>query len=129
MKYSRERETNTQGYEIKLPVNRIVLYLCYADRSCAELCAGQFEAAAESGAKCQAITQELEGQLLLADILASTIAEIALSKGQVEEALSLAEQAAAMAESLRLFELGEGRLYAARIWMLTLSGSDPMPLT
>jgi tetratricopeptide (TPR) repeat protein len=133
--------------------NRTLVYLCYAVRSYAELCAGQFEAAAESIAKFQAITQELGGQLLASDVYASPIAEVALGKGQVEQALSMAEHAVAMAkkmggitgeglarqlwgrslaamsppgwdeaeaqmaESLRLFELGEGRLYAARIRM------------
>ena len=45
-----------------------------------------------------AIAQELGGQLVGVDITASTIAEIVLGKGQVEQALSLAEQAVAMAE-------------------------------
>ncbi len=133
--------------------DRGLVYLCYHVRSYAELCAGQFEAAAESIAMAQAIAQELGGQLWAADSLASNIAEVALGKGQVEQALSLAEQAVAMAqkvggirgegmarqvlgrslaatspprwdeaeaqmaESLRLFELGEARLFAARIRM------------
>jgi class 3 adenylate cyclase/tetratricopeptide (TPR) repeat protein len=131
----------------------ILVYLCYANRSYAEVCAGQFEAAAESMAKCQAIAHELGGQLWAADLAAGIIAEIALGKGQVQQALSLAEQAVAvarkmggicgegmahqvwgrslaamspprwdeaeaqMAESLRLFELGEARLHAARTRM------------
>jgi tetratricopeptide (TPR) repeat protein len=102
-------------------------------------------------AKCQAIAQEFGGQLLHADNVAGCIAEIALGKGQAEQALSLAEQAVAiarkmdgiwgegiarqvwgrslaamnlpswdeaeaqMAESLRLFELGEARLSAAHM--------------
>ncbi|MGD0399369.1 MAG: adenylate/guanylate cyclase domain-containing protein [Syntrophobacteraceae bacterium] len=133
--------------------DRILVNLCYGNRAYAGLCAGQFEAAAESIAKCQAIAQEFGGQLAGVDITASTIAEMVLGKGQVEQALSLAEQAVAMAEktggiwaegmarqvwgrslaainppkwdeaeaqmaeSLRLFELGEARLYAARIRM------------
>ncbi len=133
--------------------DRILVYFCYANRSYAELCAGQFEAAAESMAKCQAVAQELGGQLFGGDAFAGYIAEIALGRGQVEQALSLAEQAAAMAEktghiwgeatarqvwgrslaamspprwdeaeaqmaeSLRLFELGEARLFAARMQM------------
>ena len=133
--------------------DRILVYLCHTNRAYAELCAGQFEAADESIAKCQAIAQEFGGQLAGVDITACTIAEMVLGKGQVEQALSLAEQAVAMAEktggiwaegmarqvwgralaainppkwddaeaqmseSLRLFELGEARLYAARIRM------------
>jgi tetratricopeptide (TPR) repeat protein len=148
------KETTRQAIEAaEQSGDRILVYLCYWTRSYAELCAGQFEAAAESIAKAQAVAQELGGQLFAADIVASHIAEIALGKGQVEQALSLAEQAVAMAqkmggicgegmarqvwgrslaamnpprwdeaeaqmaESLRLFELGEGRLYAARIRM------------
>jgi tetratricopeptide (TPR) repeat protein len=104
-------------------------------------------------AKAQAAAQDLGGQLLFADLVASYNAEVALGKGQVEQALSLAEQAVAtarkmggiwgegmahqvwgrslaalspprweeaeaqMAESLRLSELGEARLGAARIRM------------
>jgi class 3 adenylate cyclase/tetratricopeptide (TPR) repeat protein len=133
--------------------DRGLVYLCYGVRSYAEIYAGQFEAAAESLAKCMAIAQKLGGQLAAADIFITHIAEVALGKGQVEQALSLAEQAVAMArkmggimgegmarqvwgrslaamgpprwdeaeaqmaESLRLFELGEARLYAARIRM------------
>ncbi len=148
------RETTRQVMEAAEQTgDRILLRLCHAVRSYAELCAGQFEAAAESGEKAMAITQELGGHLVGVDITASTIAEIVLGKGQVEQALSLAEQAVAMAEktggiwaegmarqvwgrslaalslprwdeaeaqmaeSLRLFELGEARLYAARTRM------------
>ena len=147
-------ETTRQAIEAaEQSGDRILLPLCYATGSYAELCAGQFEAAAESAAKAQAIARELGGQLAGADITASTIAGVALGKGQVEQALSMAEQAVAMAgkmsgiwaegmarqvwgrslaamspprwdeaeaqmaESLRLFELGEARLYAARIQM------------
>src|SRR5208337_440924 len=133
--------------------DRVTVYLCYVSRSYAEVCAGQFEAAAESIAKCHAVEQELGGQLLAADWVASYIAEVALGKGQAQQALSLAEQAVAiarktggisgegmarqvwgrslaamspprwdeaevqMAESLRLFELGEARIHAARMRM------------
>jgi class 3 adenylate cyclase/tetratricopeptide (TPR) repeat protein len=147
-------ETTGQGIEAaEKSGDRIIVYLCYTSRAYAELCAGQFEAASESIAKCQAITQELGGLLLHADVFACAIAEIALGKGQAERALSLAENAIAIArkmggiwgegqarqvwgrslaamnpprwdeaeaqmdESLRLFELGEGRLYAARTRM------------
>jgi class 3 adenylate cyclase/tetratricopeptide (TPR) repeat protein len=147
-------ETSRQAIEaLEQSGDRLFIYLCYGNRSYAELCAGQFEAAAESMAKCQAVAQELGGQLYYADVFAGYVAEIALGKGQVEQALSLAEQAVAMArkmggiwgegvarsvlgrslaamnpprwdeaetqmaESLGLFELGEARLYAARIRM------------
>jgi tetratricopeptide (TPR) repeat protein len=147
-------ETSRQGIEAAEQAgDRIIVYLCYFTRVFAELCAGQFEAAAESIAKAQSIARELGGQLLGADMVASYIAEVALGKGQVQQALSLAEQAVAMArktgdiwsegmarqvwgrslsamspprwneaeaqmaESLRLSELGEARLYAARIRM------------
>ena len=105
----------------------------------------------KSTTKCQAVEQELDEQLYSADIVASLSAEIAFGKNQIEQALSLAEQAAAMAhkmggicgegivrqvwgrslagmspprwdeaeeqmaESLRLFELCEAHLFAARI--------------
>jgi len=39
--------------------DRILAYISYVSRSYAEVCAGQFEAAAESIAKSQAISQEL----------------------------------------------------------------------
>jgi predicted ATPase len=133
--------------------DRPQVYHCYVPRAHAEIFAGQFEAAAESIAKAQAIAQEFGGQLGHADNVAGCIAEIALGKGRVEEALSLAEKAVAiarkmdgiwgegiarqvwgrslaaispprwdeaeaqMAESLRLFELGEARLAAARMRM------------
>ncbi len=97
--------------------------------------------------------QELGGQLFAADIFGSFSAEVALGKGQVEQALAMAEQAVAiarkiggifgegmahqvwgrslaamtppkwdeaeaqMAESLRLLELGEARLFSASIRM------------
>ena len=151
---ARTTEISRQGIEAaEQSGDRITVYLCYYNRLHAELCTGQFNAAAESMAKCQAIARELGGQLHGADIFASRIAEVALGKGQVEQALSLAEQAVAMArkmggisgertarqvwgrslaamspprwdeaeaqmaESLRLSELGEGRLYTARIRM------------
>jgi class 3 adenylate cyclase/tetratricopeptide (TPR) repeat protein len=148
------RETTRQGIEAaEQSGDRILVYLCSLARAYAEICAGKFEAAAESMAKCQEVAEELGGQLLGADRVASYIAEIALGKGQIEQALSMAEQAAAiaekmggicgegmarqvwgrslaamipprwdeaeaqMAESLRLFELGEARLFAARMRM------------
>ncbi len=147
-------EISRQGIEAaEQSGDRVLVYLCYASRSYAELCALKLEAADESITKCQAILQELGGQLAGVDITASTIAEMVLCKGQVEQALSLAEQAVATAEktggiwavgmarqvwgrslaalspprwdeaeaqmdeSLRLFELGEARLRAARARM------------
>jgi tetratricopeptide (TPR) repeat protein len=147
-------ETTQQGIEAaEQSGDRIIVYLCYWSRSTAEVCAGQFEAAAQSVAKCQAIAQELGGQLFGGDVFAGYVAEIALGKGQAEKALSLVEQAVAMArktgdiwaeasarqvwgrslaalspprwdeaeaqmaESLRLCELGEARLHAARTRM------------
>jgi tetratricopeptide (TPR) repeat protein len=147
-------ESSRQAIEaLEQSGDRMLVYHCYAVRSYAELCAGQIDAAAESMATCQAIAQTLGGQLWLGDVVASYSAEIALGKGQVEHALSLAGEAVAMAqriggiggeglahqvwgrslaamspprwdeaeaqmaESLRLFELGELRLYAARIRM------------
>jgi class 3 adenylate cyclase/tetratricopeptide (TPR) repeat protein len=133
--------------------DRLIVYFCYLTRATAEIFAEQFEAAAQSIAKLQAIALELGGKLFFADFIASSSAEVALGKGQVEQALSLAEQAVAMArkigsirgegmarqvwgrslaamspprweeaeaqmaESLRLFELGGARLYAARMQM------------
>jgi tetratricopeptide (TPR) repeat protein len=147
-------ETSRQGIEAaEHSGDRVLVYLCYTNRCYAELCAAQLEAADESIAECQAILRELGGQLIASDIVASTISEIALVKGQIEQTLSLAEQAVAMAhkmggicgegmarqvwgrslaamsppkwdeaeaqmyESLRLFELGEARLFAARMHM------------
>ncbi len=147
-------ETSRQAIEaLGQSGNRFFVYRCYAVRAYAEVFAGQFEAAAESMAKCQAVAQELGGQLVGADLHASTSAEIALGKGRVEQAISLTEQSIAMArkmggisgeararevwgrslaamstprwdeaeaqmaESLLLFELGEARLYAARMQM------------
>jgi regulator of RNase E activity RraB len=54
----------------------------------------------KSTTKCQAVEQELDEQLYSADIVASLSAEIALGKNQVEQALSLAEQAAATAHKM-----------------------------
>ena len=54
----------------------------------------------KSMAKCRAVEQELDEQLYSADIVASLSAEIALGKNQVEQALSLAEQAAATAHKM-----------------------------
>jgi len=54
----------------------------------------------KSMTKCQAVEQELDEQLYSADIVASLSAEIALDKNQIEQALSLAEQAAATARKM-----------------------------
>jgi class 3 adenylate cyclase/tetratricopeptide (TPR) repeat protein len=145
-------QTSQQGIEAaEHSGDRVLVYLCYTNRCYAELCALQLEAVDENITKCQAILQELGGQLIASDIVASTISEIALVKGRIEQALSLAEQAVAMAhkmdgicgegmarqvwgrslaamspprwdeaeaqmaESLRLFELGEARLFTARM--------------
>lgn len=147
-------ETARQAMEAsELSGNSVIVYFCHANRSYAELCNGQFDAAADSMAKCQAIAQELGAQLYASDTFTGYLAEIALGKGRLEQALSTAEQVAAkvqktddiwaeatarqvlgrslaalspprwdeaeaqMAESLRLFELGEARLYAARTRM------------
>jgi class 3 adenylate cyclase/tetratricopeptide (TPR) repeat protein len=148
------REVSRQAVEAaEQSGDHIFVYVSYSNRGYAEVCAGQFEAAAESMAKAQTIAQELGGQLPYSDVVASYTAEVVLGKGQVEQALSLAEQAVAvarriggilgeglarqvwgrslaaispprwdeaeaqMSESLRLFELGEARLLAARIRM------------
>jgi len=77
--------------------DRILAYISYVSRSYAEVCAGQFEAAAESIAKSQTIVQDLGGKLFAGDIFGSFSAEVALGKGQIEQALSMAEQAVAIA--------------------------------
>jgi tetratricopeptide (TPR) repeat protein len=148
------RETSRQATEaFEHSGDRAFVYLHYMLCSYSEVCAGQFEAAAQSIAKLQTIVQEFGGQLFADDILSSYIAAVALGKGRVEQALSVAEQAVAiarniggifgegmarqvwgrslaamsppkwdeaeaeMAESLRLFVLGEANLYAAHLLM------------
>jgi len=92
------RETSRRATEtFEHSGDRAFVYLLYLFRSYSEVCAGQFEAAAESIAKSQTIVQDLGGKLFAGDIFGSFSAEVALGKGQIEQALSMAEQAVAIA--------------------------------
>ena len=60
--------------------DRTLVFHCYAFRSYAEVCAGQFDAA-ENMAKCKAVAQEFGRRLWHADVVASYIAEVVIGKG------------------------------------------------
>jgi tetratricopeptide (TPR) repeat protein len=79
---------------------RIFVGLGNAWRGWAESRAGDFEAAAASMARSQAVLEELGGQVIGADWIAAINAEIALGMGRVEEALSLADRAIGIAQKM-----------------------------
>ena len=78
------------------------IYVCLGNawKGWAEGRAGDFEAAADSMARSQAVIQELGGQVIAADWIAAINAEIALGIGRVEEALKLAERAIGIAQKM-----------------------------
>jgi class 3 adenylate cyclase/tetratricopeptide (TPR) repeat protein len=78
--------------------DRLFVYLAHGYRGWAEGRAGQFEAAAASMARSQAVAKKLGGPLMLADHFTTANAEIALGAGRIEEALALAEQAVSIAQ-------------------------------
>jgi tetratricopeptide (TPR) repeat protein len=93
--------------------NRFMAYLGYGFRGWAESRLERHEAAMKSIAQSQAISQSLGGKLLVADWLAAAHAEIVLTAGHVEEALTLAEEAVSTAHSIGgLFAEG----LAHRVW-------------
>jgi tetratricopeptide (TPR) repeat protein len=79
---------------------RIFVCLGNAWRGWAEGRAGDFEAAAASMARSQAVLEELGGQIIGADWIATINAEIALGMGRVEEAIALAERAIGIAQKM-----------------------------
>jgi len=102
--------------------NHFMTYLGYGLRGWAESRLGRHEAAMQSMAHSQAISQSLGGQLLIADWLAAAHAELVLAAGRVEEALALAEQAVNIAQAIGgLFAQG----LAHRVWSQALTALHP----
>ncbi|MFC1820828.1 hypothetical protein ACFLZG_07085, partial [Thermodesulfobacteriota bacterium] len=78
------------------------IYVCLGNawRGWAEGRAGHFEAAKASMARSQAILDELGGQIIAADWIAAINTEIAFGMERIEEALSMAERAVAIAQKM-----------------------------
>jgi class 3 adenylate cyclase/tetratricopeptide (TPR) repeat protein len=91
------RKTVEAGEQSK---ERMFVCLGNAWRAWAEGRAGDFEAAADSMARSQAILEELGGQIIAADWIATINAEIALGMGRIEEAIALAERAIGIAQKM-----------------------------
>jgi tetratricopeptide (TPR) repeat protein len=79
---------------------RIFVCLGNAWRAWAEGRAGDFEDAAASMARSQAVIQEVSGQIIATDWIAAINAEIALGMGCFEDALALAERAISIAQKM-----------------------------
>ena len=79
---------------------RILVCVGNAWRGWAEGRAGDFEAAAASMARSQAVIQEPGGQVIGADWIAAINAEIALGMGCFEDALALTERAIGIAQKM-----------------------------
>lgn len=79
---------------------RIFVCLGNAWRGWAEGRAGHFEAAKASMARSQIVQDELGGKIVAADWIAAINAEIAIGEGRIEEALSMAERAVAIAQKM-----------------------------
>jgi tetratricopeptide (TPR) repeat protein len=79
-----------------------LIFVCLGNawRAWAEGRAGEFEAAAASMARSQAVLEELGGQIIAADWIATINTEIVLGMGHVEEALALAERAIGIAQKM-----------------------------
>ncbi|HEY6408665.1 MAG TPA: AAA family ATPase, partial [Ktedonobacteraceae bacterium] len=102
--------------------NRFIAYLGYGFRGWAESRLGRHEAARRSMAHSQAVGESMGGKLLLGDWLAAANAEIVLSAGRVEEALTLAEETVSIAHSVGDF-FAEG--LAHRVWGQALATLNP----
>jgi tetratricopeptide (TPR) repeat protein len=79
---------------------RVFVCLGNAWRGWAESRAGDFEAAAASLARSQAVLPEFGGQLIGVDWIAAINSEIALGMGRVEEAIALTERAIGIAQKM-----------------------------
>lgn len=79
---------------------RVFVCLGNAWRGWAEVRAGHFEAAKASIARSQIVLDELGGKIIAADWIAAIKAEIAFGEGRIEEALSMAERALAIAQKM-----------------------------
>ena len=118
------KETTRQGIEAaEQSGDRILVYLCYFSRSYAEVCAGQFEAAAESMAKCAgSCTGAWRATLSLLTRSPVYSTKSPLAKARSNEALSMAEQAVAMARKMGGI-WGEGM--ARQVWGRSLAAMSP----
>jgi len=98
--------------------DRVYVYVGYGFQGWAHSRLGNRAAAHENIAKSQAIAQSLGGRLFLAEWFAAANAEIALADGEVDRALTLAEQAVTVAKPVDSV-WGEG--LAHRVWALALA--------
>jgi class 3 adenylate cyclase/tetratricopeptide (TPR) repeat protein len=93
--------------------DRIYAYVGYGVWGWAACRNGQYEEAASCLARSQEVAKELGGRVIMADLFATAMAEIALGSGRLDEALVLAEQAVTMAQKAGGI-LAEG--IARRLW-------------
>jgi tetratricopeptide (TPR) repeat protein len=102
--------------------DQMYIYIGCSFRAWAESWLGDHPAALASMTQAKTVSQSLDDQLVLADWFAAAEAELALNAGRVEDALSLAEQAVAVAKPAGGI-LAEG--LAQRIWGQALATADP----
>jgi adenylate cyclase len=84
--------------------------------------AGLFEAAEASMSRAQSVAEVLGGRLVLAHFFLAARARLALGAGRVQEALALAERAAATAQET---DNPQAEGYARQIWAQALAALDP----
>jgi tetratricopeptide (TPR) repeat protein len=102
--------------------DRVATYVGYAYRAWAESRLGQHADAVESMAAAMALRQSLGGHLYLVDWFTAANAEIALNAGHIQEAIALATEAVALAESIGgFFSAG----VAHRAWARALAAEVP----
>jgi tetratricopeptide (TPR) repeat protein len=100
----------------------LVIYNGYGCLAWAEGEAGRFEAAEASMSRAQSVAEVLGGRLMLAHFFLGVRARLALGAGRVQEALALAQRAAAAAQETDNPQAGG---YARQVWAQALAGLDP----
>jgi class 3 adenylate cyclase/tetratricopeptide (TPR) repeat protein len=101
--------------------DRIYAYVGYGVWAWAACRNGQYGEAASCLARSQEVAKELGGRVIMADLFATAMAEIALGSGRLAEALVLAEQAVTMAQKAGGI-LAEG--IARRLWGQALASFE-----
>ena len=102
--------------------DRFHVYMAHLWQSWAEERAGQYQAAATSAAKAQAMMRELGEPIMRTDFLAAIQAEIAVGAGCMPAAVALAERAVGIAQEMgSIFTEGMAR----RAWGQALAALVP----
>jgi len=102
--------------------DRLVIYTGYGLNSIAQSRLGEHAAAFESMTRSKTLGEKLGQNLVFGDWFAAASAEIALNAGQIENALGLAEQAAARGQQMGGL-LSQG--LAHRVWGQALAAHQP----